>query len=71
MGSITTRKCKDGSSRNLARVRVMRGGTSYHETKAFDRCPTPTTWIKKRGKERARPWCAGEALPRRSGSDPE
>lgn len=54
MASITTRKRKDGSS-CLARVRVMREGTSYHETKTFDRRPAATVWIKKREKELAKP----------------
>lgn len=47
MGSINTRKRKDGSNSYLARVRVMREGTSYHETKTFDRRPAATAWIKK------------------------
>ncbi len=55
MGSISTRKRKNGSSSYLARVRVMREGTSYHETKTFDRRPAATAWIKKREKELAKP----------------
>ena len=55
MGSITTRKRKDGSHSYRARVRVMREGTVYHETKTFDRRPAATTWIKKREKELAKP----------------
>lgn len=54
MGSITTRKRKDGSHSYRARVRVMRGGTVYHETKTFDRRPAATTWIMKREKELAK-----------------
>lgn len=55
MGSISIRKRKNGSSSYLARVRVMRDGTSYHDTKTFDRRPAATAWIKKREKERAKP----------------
>jgi len=55
MGSISIRKRKNGSSSYLARVRVMREGTSYHETKTFDRRPAATAWIKKREKELAKP----------------
>lgn len=55
MGSISTRKRKDGSNSYLARVQVMRDGTSYHETKTFDRRPAAAAWIKKREKEPAKP----------------
>lgn len=55
MGSISIRKRKEGSSSYLARVRVMREGTSYHETKTFDRRPAAAAWIKKREKELAEP----------------
>ena len=55
MGSISIRKRKNGSSSYLARVRVMREGTSYHETKTFDRRPAATAWIRKREKELAKP----------------
>lgn len=51
MDSISIRKRKDGSSSYLARMRLMRDGTSYHETKTFDRRPAATAWIKKREKE--------------------
>ncbi|WP_345900090.1 hypothetical protein [Martelella sp. UBA3392] len=33
----------------------MRDGTSYHETRSFDRRPAATAWIRKREKELARP----------------
>ena len=36
-------------------MRVMRDGTSYHETRSFDRRPAATAWIRKREKELARP----------------
>ena len=55
MGSISIRKRKDGNSGYLACVRVMREGTSYHETKTFDRRPAATAWIEKREKELAKP----------------
>ncbi|AMM86703.1 site-specific integrase [Martelella sp. AD-3] len=55
MGSITTRKRRDGSQSYRARVRVMREGSVYHETKTFDRRPAAAAWIKKREKELARP----------------
>ncbi|WP_394707827.1 tyrosine-type recombinase/integrase [Roseovarius pacificus] len=66
MGSVSTRKRRDGSSSYLARVRVMRDGTSYHETKTFDRRPAATAWIKKREKELAKPG----ALEKLNASDP-
>jgi len=66
MGSISTRKRKDGSSSYPARVRVMREGTSYHETKTFDRRPAATAWIEKREKELAKPG----ALEGLNASDP-
>jgi len=55
LGSITTRKRRDGSQSYRARVRVMREGSVYHETKTFDRRPAAAAWIKKREKELARP----------------
>ena len=51
MDSISIRKRKDGSSSYLARMRLMRDGASYHETRTFDRRPAATAWIKKREKE--------------------
>lgn len=60
MGSITTRKRKDGTASYMARVRVMREGTTYHETKTFDRRPAATAWIKKRERELARPGAIAE-----------
>ncbi|WP_328286101.1 hypothetical protein [Martelella mediterranea] len=53
MGSI--RRANEKSSSYHARVRVMREGTSYHETRTFDRRPAATAWIRKREKELARP----------------
>nr|WP_320177695.1 site-specific integrase [Roseovarius pacificus] len=44
----------------------MRDGTSYHETKTFDRRPAATAWIKKREKELAKPG----ALEKLNASDP-
>ena len=61
MGSISIRKRKNGSSSYLARVRVMREGTSYHETKTFDRRPAATAWIRKREKELAKPGALEES----------
>lgn len=54
MASIATHKRKGGSS-CLARVRVIREGISYHETKTFDRRPAATAYIKKREKDLAKP----------------
>lgn len=65
MASITTRKRKDGSS-CLARVQEIREGTSYHETKTFDRRPAATACIKKREKDLAKPG----ALEEQNVSDP-
>ncbi|MDD8022486.1 MAG: hypothetical protein PHX82_05205 [Paracoccaceae bacterium] len=55
MGSLTTGKRKDGSHRYRACAQVMREGTAYHETKAFDKCPVAAAWTKKREKELAKP----------------
>lgn len=55
MGTITTRKRKDGSVGYRARVRVMREGMTYHETETFDRRPAAAAWMKKRERELARP----------------
>lgn len=37
------------------RVRVMREGSVYHETKTFDRCPAATAWNRNHEKDLARP----------------
>ena len=52
MGSV--RRANEKSSSYLARVRAMREGTSYHDTRTFDRRPAATAWIRKREKEPAR-----------------
>lgn len=48
MGTITTRKRKDGSVGYTAQVRIMQqGATVYQESKTFDRKTTAQAWIKK------------------------
>jgi len=68
MGTVTARKRKDGSVAYLARVRIMRDGFPYHETKTFDRRPTATNyghstkppgrhiWWALQGKRQDFPW---------------
>ncbi|MBD1554250.1 site-specific integrase [Pseudomonas typographi] len=56
MGSITTRKRKDGSAGYTAQIRIMKqGATVYQESQTFDRKTTAQAWIKKREAELAAP----------------
>lgn len=55
MGSITTRKRKDGTFGYTARVRIMRDGKTYQEAETFDRKQAAQAWIKKRETELAVP----------------
>lgn len=56
MGTITTRKRKDGSAAYTAQIRIMQKGvTVYQESQTFDRKVTAQAWIKKRETELAEP----------------
>ncbi|MCE0931677.1 site-specific integrase [Pseudomonas monteilii] len=52
MGTITTRKRKDGSTTYDAQIRIMRNGVRvYQESQPFDRKTTAQAWIRKREAE--------------------
>ncbi|NQD74564.1 site-specific integrase [Pseudomonas sp. CM27] len=52
MGTITTRKRKDGSTTYDAQIRIMRKGVKvYQESQTFDRKTTAQAWIRKREAE--------------------
>jgi hypothetical protein len=56
MGTITTRKRKDGSAAYTAQIRItQKGATVYQESQTFDRKATAQAWIKKRESELAAP----------------
>lgn len=56
MGTITTRKRKDGTARYTAQIRITRNGvTVYTESQTFDRKATAQAWIKRRETELAEP----------------
>ena len=63
MGSITTRKRKNGSSSHSAQIRIMRGGvTVYQESQTFDRKQAATAWLKRREGELAQPGALDRAM---------
>lgn len=56
MGTITTRKRKDGSTAYTAQIRIMKkGATVYQESQTFDRKAGAQAWIKKRESDLAAP----------------
>lgn len=56
MGTITTRKRKDGTARYTAQIRIMQKGvTVYTESQTFDRKATAQAWMKRRETELAEP----------------
>jgi hypothetical protein len=56
MGTITSRKKKDGTLSLTAQIRVNRNGqTVYQESQTFGRRPAAAAWIKKREYELAEP----------------
>lgn len=56
MGTITTRKRRDGSAAYTAQIRItQKGATVYQESQTFDRKATAQAWIKKRESELAAP----------------
>lgn len=49
MGTILTRKRKDGTAAYTAMIRIKRGGQIVHaETETFDRAQAAKAWLKKR-----------------------
>jgi len=63
MGTITSRKKKNGSSSHTAQIRITRGGqTVYQESQTFDRRPAANAWLKKRETELAEPGALDRAL---------
>lgn len=56
MGTITTRRRKDGTPSYMARVRVKEGGQVVHkETQTFDRKAAAELWMKQREAELSEP----------------
>lgn len=56
MGTITSRRRKDGNTGYTAQVRVMRDGVRvYQETQTFDRKQNAQAWLKRRETEFAQP----------------
>ena len=56
MGTITSRKRKDGSTGYTAQIRIMRDGQKvYQESQTFDRKQPAQAWIKRRETELAAP----------------
>jgi integrase len=56
MGTITSRKRKDGSVGYTARIRLKRDGKiAFTEAQTFDRRPAAVAWLKKRETELAAP----------------
>lgn len=54
MGTITTRKRKDGFAAYTAQIRITQKGVAvYQESKTFERKATAQAWIKKRESEPA------------------
>lgn len=62
MGTITTRKRKDGSTTYDAQIRIMRKGvTVYQESQTFSRKTTAQAWIRKREAELDEPGAIDKA----------
>jgi len=56
MGSILSRKRKDGTTGHTALIRIKKDGKLiYKETETFDRKPAAEAWLKKRETELAQP----------------
>src|SRR5262252_2031548 len=67
MGTITTRKRRDGIARYTAQIRLKRGGKLRHtEAQTFERRAAAAAWLKKREGELALP----SALDRIQSDDP-
>lgn len=56
MGTITSRRRKDGTEGHTAQIRIKANGRIIHsETQTFDRLAAANLWIKKREAELAKP----------------
>ena len=56
MGTILSRKRKDGTIGHTALIRIKKGGKVIHgESETFDRKPAAQAWLKKRETELAQP----------------
>lgn len=56
MGTIATRKRKDGSAAYSAQIRTLKKGAAvYQESQIFDRNVTAQAWSKKRESDLAEP----------------
>jgi integrase len=56
MGTITSRKRKDGTLGHTAQIRIKRDGKLVHtESQTFDRRPAAVVWLKRRETELAAP----------------
>ncbi|MGB3068431.1 MAG: tyrosine-type recombinase/integrase [Ottowia sp.] len=56
MGTITTRRRKDGTEGHTAQIRIKRDGkVIYTESQTFDRKPAAQTWLKNRETALAEP----------------
>lgn len=56
MGTITSRRRKDGTEGHTAQIRIKANGQIIHsETQTFDRLAAANLWIKKREAELAKP----------------
>ncbi|BAN49319.1 site-specific integrase [Metapseudomonas resinovorans] len=56
MGTITSRRRKDGSIGYTAQIRIMRDGAKlYQESQTFDRKQTARAWLRRRETELAEP----------------
>lgn len=67
MGTITSRRRKDGSTGYTAQIRIKRNGALVHsESETFERKPAAALWLKKREAELAEPG----ALERLKSPDP-
>ena len=64
MGSITSRKRKDGTIGHTAQIRIKRDGVVVHtESQTFDRKPAANAWIKRREVELSEPGALQMAIP--------
>jgi integrase len=62
MGTIVTRKRKDGSTGYMAQIAIRRDGEMFRETKTFDRKQAARIWIEKREAELSKPGAIERAM---------
>ena len=63
MGTISSRKKKDGAISHTAQIRIMRDGKRvYQESQTFDRKPAAKAWMKKREVELGEPGALERAM---------